>query len=217
MRILVAAAGLLVGIFLGALLLMLNPISLMQGTPAMLSGAVRVLAWESGGGFRGFELTPGGLFGLGSAAGRAAAFEDPALEHARVEIVALADDAGGPPVLGVRLSAIAPGNSLLQARLGTVAAWSLAWPGKGSVMLAGSENYWAPFRDGLWSAIRGRGFHPGHAHYQLPPLPRLEAPALVSGTGAFAGVRGSFREEYTPLAARPGDLTGSRQLSLATE
>ncbi|MCC7489084.1 MAG: hypothetical protein IT485_05495 [Gammaproteobacteria bacterium] len=217
MRILVATLGLLAGIFLGAVLLMLNPISLVQGTPAALSGAVRVLAWESGGGFRGFELTPGGLLGLRSAAGRAAAFGDPALEHARVEIVALSDDSGGPPVLGVRLSAIGTGNSLLQARLGTVVAWSLAWPGQGSVMLAGSENYWAPFRDGLWSAMRGRGYQPGRAHYLLPPLPRLGAPWLVSGTGAFAGVHGSFREEFTPVAARPGDLTGSRQLSLATE
>jgi hypothetical protein len=217
MRIVIAILGLVIGTFLGVALLMLNPISLTQGTPAGLSGAVRVLAWESGGGFRGFELTPGGLLGSRSVAGRAAAVDDPGLRPARAEIVTLADDSGGPPVLGVRLSAVSRRNSLLQARLGAVTAWDLVWPGQGSVLLGGSENFWAPVRDGLWSAARGRGFLPGQAHYALPPLPGLGAPALVAGTGRFADVRGGFREDFAPVPERPGDLTGARQLQLATE
>ena len=104
MRAIVAALGLLIGVLLGVALLLLNPLSFSQGTPAGLSGAVRVLGWESGGGFRGFELTPGGLLGWESAAGRAAAFGDPGLRHARVEIVALTEDAGGAQVLGQSLS-----------------------------------------------------------------------------------------------------------------
>ena len=217
MRAIVAALGLLIGVLLGVALLLLNPLSFSQGTPAGLSGAVRVLGWESGGGFRGFELTPGGLLGWESAVGRAAAFGDPGLRHARVEIAALTEDAGGAQVLGVRLSAIGPQDALLQARLGVVTAWNLVWPGQGTVLLAGSENLWAPLRDGLWSAVRGRGFAPGDKRYALPPLPGSGAPLLVAGTGPFAGVRGGFREDFTPVAARPGDLTGARQLNLATE
>lgn len=217
MRIVIALLGLVIGVVLGIALLMLNPLSLGQGTPAGLSGAVRVLAWESGGGFRGFELTPGGLIGLRSTAGSAAAFTDPALRHARVEIVTLADDAGGPPALGVRLSMVSAGNSLLQARLGVETAWNLIWPGQGSALLAGSENFWTPLRDGLWSAARGRGFQPQGSRYPLPPLPELGAPALIAGTGSLAGAQGRFREDFVPVAARPGDLTGSRLLSLATQ
>lgn len=206
--------GLLLGLAIGVGLLMVNPLSLSQAAPAGLSGAVRVLDWRSGGGFRGMPMTPGGLLGWSRGAD---GFADPALRHARVEVVVLDDDASGEKVLGVRMSAAAAQGSLLRARLGVTTAWNLVWPGRGSVMLAGSENAWPMLRDGLWALARGRGFRPGREHYPLPPLPGAGAPALVSGSGAFEGLRGSFREDYRPIASMPGDLIGSRQLSLATE
>lgn len=206
--------GLLLGVVLGITLLMLNPISLSQAAPAGLSGAVRLLDWRSSGGFRGMAMTPGGLLGW---PGNAAAFADPALRHVRVEVVVLDDDASGESVLGVRLSAVAAQDSLLQARLGVTTAWNLVWPGQGSVMLAGSENAWPVLRDGLWAFARGHGFRPGRDLYSLPPLPGAAAPALISGSGPFEGHRGSFREDFRPVDSRPGDLTGSRQLNLATE
>lgn len=211
-RALVIVAGLIIGAILGVAVLMLNPITLAQGTPPGLSGAIRTFSWEAGR-YRGFPLTPAGLLGGGDGP----RFKDPGIRYARAEIVALAGESGAPPGLAVRLSAIARQNSLLQARLGTVTAWNIVWPGRGSVLLAGSENFWAPLRDGLWSALRGRGFQPGQARYPLPPVPGLGSPTLVGGTGEFAGARGAFREEFSPVVSRPEDLVGLRQLHLAIE
>ena len=108
-------------------------------------------------------------------------------------------------------------SSLLRARLGVTTAWNIVWPGKGTVLLAGSENFWTPLRDGLWSAVRGRGFQPARARYPLPPVPGLGPPVLVGGSGEFTGAHGAFREEFMPERERPGDLTGSRRLQLAIE
>ena len=87
----------------------------------------------------------------------------------------------------------------------------------GTLLLAGSENYWAPLRDGLWSAVRGRGFTPGAARYPLPPLPGFGPPAIVRGTGAFEASKGGFREVFAPLPQAPAEFTGERQLHLALE
>jgi hypothetical protein len=217
MKTLVAMAGLLVGAPLGVALLMLNPVALMQPRPVALAGAVHTLGWSGGDGFRGFELTPRGLLGASGGRGPAREFAEPGIRHARVEAVLLPGDGSLPPALGLRLSAVAGDNSLLKASLGVAAHWNIVWPGRGSILLAGSENYWAPLRDGLWSAVRGRGFQPAAVRYLLPPMPGAEAPALVAGTGAFAGVRGAFREELAPVAGQGADFAGSRQLQLVLE
>lgn len=217
MKALIVIAGLVIGVFLGLALLMLNPITLAQGAAPGLSGAIRTVSWQSGGGYQGFALTPGGLVGAGTRGKDGSPFQDPGIRYARAEVVSLTGEAGSQPALAVRLSAIARPNSLLQARLGVTTAWNIVWPGKGSVLLAGSENFWAPVRDGLWSALRGRGFQPGRARYPLPPVPGLAAPAMISGTGEFAGTHVGFREEFSPIAESPGDLVGLRQLQLAIE
>ena len=217
MKIAVIVIGLVIGAFLGAGLLMLNPITLTQATPAGLEGAVQTLGWQSGGGFSGFDLTPSGLLGADDDRDPALDFEEPGIRYARAEIVMLPGEAGSPPALGVRLSAIARPNSLLRARLGIVTAWNIVWPDKGTMLLAGSENFWMPLRDGWWSAFRGRGFQPGQARYPLPPVPGLGPPVLVGGSGQFAGAHGAFREEFTPVRNRPGDLVGLRQMQLAIE
>lgn len=214
-RALIVIAGLAVGIVLGLGILLLNPLTLMQGRPTGLAGAIHTFSWQGSGAAHGFALTPTGLLGLANEA--PTAFRERALRLARAEVVSIPGESGSAHGLGVRLSAMAPTNSLLQARLGIVTAWSIAWPGTGSVMLAGSENFWAPVRDGLWSALRGRGFQPGRARYPLPPMPGLGVPMLIAGSGAYAGVNGAFREELSPMSDAPGDLVGLRQLHLAIE
>jgi len=214
-RTVVALAGLLIGALLGGAVVLLNPITLMQGKPNGLTGAIRTYAWAAGAGHRGFELTPSGL--LGGRDDAAPVFDDPGIRYARAEVVVLEGEPGTPPALGVRLSAVARGNALLKARLGVVTAWNIVVPERGTLQLAGSENFWAPLRDGLWSAVRGRGFIPGAPRYPLPPMPGLGTPTLLNGTGAFVGLQGGFREEFVPLPRRPAEFTGERRLHLASE
>ncbi len=213
----VAMAGLLIGAFLGGALLMLNPIALIQGAPAGLAGPIRTYDWEAGGEFRGLSLTPLGLLGDRGDKDDAIALHDPGIEYARAEIVMLTGKSGSPPALGVKISATARANSLLQARLGTTTAWNIAWPDRGTLLLAGSENYWEPLRHGLWSAVRGRGFRLQQASYRLPPVAGLGLPVIVGGSGEFVGVSGAFREEFSSADAAPGEFTGRRQLALAIE
>jgi hypothetical protein len=217
MRVVTIIAGLGVGVLLGVGLLSLNPIVWFHPPPVGLSGAVRTLGWESGGRFAGFPLTPGGLLGLSvpSDAGRVAT--ERGVRLARAEAVLLTGDAELPAALGVRLSALAEENSLLRARFGIVTQWNIVWPGMGSVLLSGSENLWPPLRDGLWSALRGRGLRPTAVRYALSPLPGREAAGFALGTGAFAEAAGAFREEFSPVDGSAGDFTGRRQLQFTLE
>jgi hypothetical protein len=48
-------------------------------------------------------------------------------------------------------------------------------------------------------------------------MPGAGVPALIGGSGEFATARGVFREEFSPPAAAPDDLSGLRQLHLAIE
>jgi hypothetical protein len=215
-KVLIAFAGLLIGAFLGSAILLLNPIVLMHGGPPGLKGAIQSFGWDASRGFRGLELEPSSLLGLANDDDEAG-FRDAGIRYARAEIVLLTPEGGAPPALGVRLSAVARHNSLLQAELGIVSAWSIAWPGRGSVLLAGSENFWSPLRDGMWSAMRGRGFRPGASRYPLPPMPGLGAPVLVGGTGPYAAVEGSFREDFSPTEDPASGFVGLRQLDIAIE
>ncbi|WKZ12867.1 MAG: hypothetical protein QY320_02460 [Gammaproteobacteria bacterium] len=217
MRLVLVVAGLCVGVFLGIALLLVNPMLLLQPAPISLSGAVHTLAWEAGEGFRGFELTPRGLLGAGDRRQPPRQFAEPGIRYARAEVVRLAADEELPPALGVRLSAISDHDSLLQARLGVVTQWNLVWPQRGTVLLAGSENFWRPLRDGLWSAVRGRGFRPGAVRYILPPFPAPGGNAFGAGTGEFAAARMAFREELSPLEDRAGAFSGQRRLQLALD
>lgn len=215
-KVLVAGLGLAVGMLIGAVLLLLNPIALLQGRPPALSGPVMTLNWEAGSGYRGMPLTARGLLG-GVAPGEGPLrFEEPAIRYARVEVMALTPESGASPALGVRFASVSRLNSLLHARLGVENSVNVIWPARGTLFLAGSENFWPPLRDALWAAVRGRGLRPDEARYPLAPLPGLGVPLVAAGSGEFADVTGSFREEFAPAETDPAEFTGLRQLHLAT-
>jgi hypothetical protein len=214
MKKLIGLLGFVVGLCLGVGLLMINPVTFLHPAPVTLAGVVRALDWQGGSGARGYAATPAALLGFGQSSAR---FSDAAIRHARIDVMALSDDLGAPVALGVRLSALAAANSLIQARLGTTAHWNVVWPGQGSALLSGSENLWSPVRDGLWSAVRGRGWRPARERYLLAPIAGLGAGAVVAATGAFANTTGTFREQFLPLERAPGDLIGDRQLQLVME
>lgn len=216
MRYAIALAGLVIGMVLGVALLLLNPLELARPRLPQLAAPLRTLTWEGTERAAGIALRVDGL--LGRQGGRRApgAFGDPGIRHARADVVLLADGDGAPPALGVRLSALHPANSLMRAQLGIVADWNVIWPGEGSVFLAGSENFWAPLRDGLWNAVSGAGFRLRDPSV-LQPMPGSGKPAVIGASGALAGAQGAYRETLAPVAARPADFAGQRQLDISLQ
>lgn len=216
MRFAVGIIGLLCGVALGVALLLLNPVTLLQPALPPLAGTVRSLTWENGHA-HGMAMTARALLGtdLGDAA--TAAFADPGIRYARVEVAALTGEAGTEPALAVRFSAIVRQNSILRARFGMITHTNIIWPGDGSLFLAGSENLWAPIRDRLWLAARGRELPPG-AQYLLPPVPGATIGQTITGAGGrYAGASGEYRESLEPQPERPADLSGRRQLRISIE
>lgn len=216
MQKVIIVTGVLLGMLLGAAVLLFNPVALMRPALADLASPGRVLSSSGGTSSAGFALSPRGLLGMDSGPAPAAAFNDPAIRHARADVLVLTGADGAVQSLGVRLSALGRSNSLLQARLGVVTGWNVVWPGEGSLLLSGSENLWPPWRDGLWSAVRGRGFRPQDS-YLLQPLPDSGPPFVVAGTGTLAGAAGVFRERLFPADKRPGDFYGRREMQVALD
>jgi hypothetical protein len=217
MRTIIGIAGFVLGVALALLLLFLNPVVLTYPRAVMPVGSTTSLSWDTAAS-AGMPLSPLGLLGVRDGRGH---FADPGIRYARVEIAALPDTdaSGAAPALVVRLAGLAEGNSLLGARLGTVTQTNIVWPGRGSLFLAGSENLWAPLRAGFWSALRGKGFRPAGDGYVLAPLPGIPGgtPSVAGASGAYATVRGAYRESFTPDGARPGDFAVRRTLEFATE
>jgi hypothetical protein len=216
MRTITGIAGFLCGMAFGLALVVLNPVVFTQPAPPAPAGALRTLGWQAAH-FRGIALTPQALLGLSSAGEAGDPFADPGIRHTRAEVMAIPAGAVGP-ALGIRLSALARHNSLLRARLGTVSQTNVMWPTVGSLFLAGSENLWTPLRDGLWSAARGRGFHPGQAGYLLPPMSGVAGtPVVIGAGGRYVGARGKYRETFTPGADGSGDFAARREVQLGIE
>jgi hypothetical protein len=214
-RTVVGIAGFVLGVTLALLLLLLNPVVLTHPRPATPVGSVRSLGWGSTAS-GGMALRPLALLGMNAADGQ---FADPGIRHTRVEVAADSNGSGAAPALVVRLTGLARGNSLLRAELGTVTHTNIVWPGRGSVFLSGSENFWAPLRAGFWSALRGQGFRPAADRYVLPPMPGAagSAASVTGATGEYATARGNYRETFLPDSARPGDFAARRAVEFATE
>jgi hypothetical protein len=216
MRFAVGIIGLLCGVALGAALLLLNPVTLLQPSLPPLAGSVQSLTWENGRA-HGMAMTARAVLGIDMGDAATSAFADPGIRYARVEVAALSGEVGMGPALAVRFSAIARQNSLLRARFGMTTYTNIIWPGSGSLFLAGSENLWAPVRDRLWLAARGRGLPPG-AQYRLPPVPGATVGQTITGaSGRYAGASGEYRESLEPLPERRGDLAGRRHLKISAE
>lgn len=217
MRTVVGVCGFVLGVTLALVLLLLNPVVLTHPRPAAPVGNVRSLGWGSAAS-GGMALRPLALLGMNAADEQ---FADPGIRHTRVEVAADThlSGSGAAPALVVRLTGLARGNSLLRAELGTVTHTNIVWPGRGSVFLSGSENFWAPLRAGFWSALRGQGFRPAADRYVLPPMPGIagSAASVTGAMGEYATARGNYRETFVPDSARPGDFAARREVEFATD
>lgn len=193
-RALVGILGLVLGILVGAALLLANPLAWLRGLPPLPAdlAPAKAYRWDE---YRGRAGGVGDLLGI-ARPNRGVALTDPALAHVRIGIVVLPAGEGQPAALAVKVSAIAEENSLWRAQLGTNDYWSIFWPGEGSVFASAYSNYWAVARDGFFAGIVGGDPDLMAPSYAVTAPSPLGEPAGVTGaSGRYAGFTGEIREQ----------------------
>lgn len=190
-------AGFLAGLATGFLLVLLNPLAYLARLaplPAAESLAVTYRAEHS----RGFQPVLRRFLGWGTDADRRA-LTDPALRHVNANLMVLPGGPEGEAGLGLRVSALDPGNSIWRGRLATRDWWLLGWPGQGSAAGAGYSNYWLLLRDTAWAGLRGKGQEGLAGAYPLSARsPGRPAPELRGLRGGLAGQDIELREVLEP-------------------
>lgn len=201
-RVAIGLLGLVLGVLVGAVLLLANPLAWFRGLPPLPAdlAPVRAYRWDE---YRGIEGGVADLLGIGRRKPDVA-FPDPALRNLRIGIVVLPAGEGAPAALAVKVAASAEENSLWRAELGTHDYWSIAWPGEGSVFAASYSNYWAVARDEFFAGLRGGGRELMDPVYPVSAPPPGADPAGVTGaSGRYAGFTGEIRELLYPASNAP--------------
>jgi hypothetical protein len=213
MRLLVAFAGLVLGVVAGVLLLALNPLVAVGELAALPAGPATVTKRYAFDDAAGLALGLPQLLGL---ARSPAALPDAANGNLRIGIAVLPAGDGRPAALAVKASVLSPQNSPWRARLGTLDYWTIAWPGEGSVVATGYANNWALGRDVLFANLRGAGRGGLAAAYPVSALPPATDDQGVHGaTGRYRAARGALREVLEPAADGPPDWTLALALDAA--
>ena len=199
MRVLVGVLGLLLGILVGACLVLANPLAWIQGLSPLSAelAPAKAYRWED---YRGIKASAADLLGVGRP-NQAVALMDPALRQVGIGIVVLPAGEGAPAALAIKVSASAEENSLWRAQLGTHDYWNIFWPGEGSVFASSYNNYWAVTRDSFFAAIRGGDRGSMATVYPVSaPSPVGNAAGVSGASGRYAGFTGEIRELLYPAA-----------------
>ncbi len=199
MRALVGLLGLVLGIAVGAGLVLANPLAWFDGLPPLSAELApsKAYRWDD---YRGVGLGVADLLGVGRRDPDVALVSS-ALSRVRIGIVVLPAGDGVPAALAVKVAVIAEENSLWRAQLGSHDYWNVFWPGEGSAFAAGYSNYWGLVRDEIFSAIGGPDPQLIADGYPLSaPSPLRNSEGVVGATGRYAGFTGEIRERLYPAA-----------------
>lgn len=200
MRALVGLLGLVLGIVVGAGLVLANPLTWFDGLPPLSAelAPVKAYRWDE---YRGVSLGVADLLGVGRR-DPDVALASSALSQVRIGIVVLPAGDGVPAALAVKVAVIAEENSLWRAQLGSHDYWSVFWPGEGSAFAAGYSNYWAVVRDSIFSAIGGQDPQLMTDGYPISaPSPLRNSEGVAGAAGRYAGFTGEIRERLYPSAS----------------
>lgn len=202
MRVVVGVLGLLLGLLVGAILLLANPLAWLRGLPPLPAdlAPAKLYRWDE---YRGIEGGVADLLGVRRRT-PGKALMDPALAHLRMGIVVLPAGQGMPAALAVKVSAVAGENSLWRAQLGTHDYWSIFWPGEGSVFASSYSNYWSVARDAFFAGLRGSDREAMAAVYPVSaPSPAGDDAGVTGASGRYAGFTGEIRELLYPAKNGP--------------
>lgn len=192
-RVLVVILGLVLGILVGAGLVLGNPVAWFRGLPPLPAdlSPYKAYRWDE---YRGIEGGVADLLGV-ARRNRDVALMDPALPHLRIGIVVLPAGKGTPAALAVKVAAVAEDNSLWRAELGTDDHWSIIWPGEGSVFASAYSNYWVVARDAFFASLVGGDRESMAPSYAVTaPAPAGDLGGVTGASGRYAGFTGEIRE-----------------------
>lgn len=198
MRILVAVIGLVAGMLAGVLLLLMNPL-MMLDRPSELDEDDILMKSFGAPIHRGMNVALWSMLGL--------ADDDPdavlasaAIRYARIDVAVLDSDEAGSGALAVKLSAYSEQNELLRGRLGMSSCWNIIWPGRGSVFLVGQENYWPMLSEAALSALQGDDSVLDADQYLLTTRWSLsDYQGAIGASGIYEESAGQFREFALPV------------------
>ncbi len=197
MRALIGLLGFALGMLLGCMLLVFNPLASLGGLRPLPGDVAPVKAyrWED---YRGMEIGVASLLGL-ARGDRGVALMDPALRGVRMGIIVLPAGAGASAALAVKVSTIADENSLWRAQVGTNDYWNIFWPGEGSVFASGYSNFWGVMRDDFLAAALGSDeASPVAGRLVSAPSPSGTLTGVAGASGRYAGFTGEIRELRYP-------------------
>jgi hypothetical protein len=146
-----------------------------------------------------------------------------AVKDASAMVVVLSDSRGEPVGIGVKLQSDSEDTHVLNARLLVNSVWHLHIPGRGTMLVDQSENYWSYVRDIVIQAHKSSGDNwRGAWNGVMTVGPNAIGTGRVTGgNGQFAGMEQEAVESLTASAysvsAGPVAMSGNLAITLPGE
>jgi hypothetical protein len=143
-----------------------------------------------------------------------------AVKDASATVVVLSDSRGEPVGIGVKLQSDSEDTHILNARLLANSVWHINIPGRGTMLVDQSENYWSYVRDIVIQAHKSSGDNwRGVWNGVMTVGPNAIGTGRVTGgNGQFAGMEQEAVESLTAraysVAAGPVAMIGNLTITL---
>lgn len=145
---------------------------------------------------------------------------EPAIQDTQLLVVNLLDIRGNPAGIGIKISSSSAKTRLFNSAILVDSVWHLYLPGKGTLAIAQTENYWSYLRDIVIPARYSSGDSwRGNWSRNMTIGPGALGTARVSGLGGeYAGLQGEAVESLNARAYSaslgPVSMTGTLSIAL---
>lgn len=148
---------------------------------------------------------------------------EPAIKESWVSVIALTDPRGEPLGIGVKFSSESESTRVLNAEALVHSAWHIYLPGRGTLFVDQTENFWSFLRDIVIPAHWSSGDNwRGSWHRNMTVGPGALGTARVTGgSGAFSALHSEAVESLTARAYSAVDgpvaMGGNLTISIPAE
>ena len=206
MRGFVSFAGLVAGIAAAIALLLNNP---MKPSQVAITSPEEAYVWQALE-LHGATLGPAKLLNVPGDR-YAGELPDETVRGANAAVLIVRDAAGQPAALAVRIEYQDKQPDLLRSAVGVSSHLNIIWPNYGSLLLHAEENRWTLIRGQVLELL---GLQLPNPERPFSVTTLNGARDVIGGSGAFAGVGGSYNEELMIDAEAAGRYTGRLALGL---